>query len=383
MRSPPRTVHRSLKLAVFCDLLEERWFSMDLLGDMLMTEGGRLGGVELERIRPSLPSVLARIAGPRGQRPLERWGYRAGIGFGRYVQYPLRVLAERPVHDFFHITDHSYGHLALELPPDRTGVYCHDVDAFRPAFEAPRASFPRRALARALLAGLRRARVVFHSSRTVREELLAHRIVPAERLVHAPYGVAPEFQPEARPEDAALVGRPPFVMHVGSLIPRKNPECLLRLIVELCRARPELEVFQMGGTWTDAQRADLARAGIAERVHQFPYMARPELSAYLRATRAVLLPSLAEGFGLPVVEALACGAPVVVNDIPVLVEVGGEGVVVRSAGELDGFAAGVLEAVDGGGPSREARLRAASRYTWAVHARTIVETYARLAEARA
>lgn len=369
-----------LKLGVFCDLLEERWFSMDLMAEMLLTEGGRLPGVTLERVRPALPSLLERIASPRGEGALERWGYRLGLGFGRYVQYPLRALSERSRHDFFHVTDHSYGHLAFELPRERVGIYCHDLDAYRPVLDGSRASrLKLGAVAHTLLAGLRRARVVFHSSRTVGEELRAQRIVPAERLVHAPYGVAAEFQPEPRELDRELALRPPFVMHVGSLIPRKNPEFLLPLIVEILRARPELEMFQMGGTWTAAQRSELERGGVLARVHQFPYLARPELSAYLRATRAVLLPSLAEGFGLPVVEALACGAPVVANDIPVLVEVGGEGVVVRRADDVAAFARAVLAVVDGGGPSRPARLRAAARYTWAVHARTIVDTYRALA----
>ena len=367
-----------LKLGVFCDLLEERWFSMDLLAEMLLTEGERLPGLELERVRPTLPALLARAASPRGERSLERWGYRLGLGFGRYVQYPLRALRERSRHEFFHITDHSYGHLALELPRGRVGIYCHDLDAYRPVLDGTRVSRAKvgsRTLAHTLLAGLRRARVVFHSSRTVGDELRAQRIVAPERLVHAPYGVAAEFQPEPREYDRELSLRPPFVMHVGSLIPRKNPEFLVPLVAAILRARPELELFQMGGTWTEAQRSELERAGVFGRVHQFPYLARPELSAYLRATRAVVLPSLAEGFGLPVVEALACGAPVVVNDIPVLVEVGGEGVVARRADDVAAYAAAVLDVVDGGGPAREARLRAAARYTWAVHARTIVDTY--------
>jgi glycosyltransferase involved in cell wall biosynthesis len=371
-----------MKLGVFCDLLEERWFSMDLLGDMLLAEAARLPGVDAARIRPTLPGVLERVARPRGEQALARLGYRLGLGFGRYVQYPLRALRERSRHDFFHVTDHSYGHLLLELPAARSGVFCHDLDAFRPVLEPATGTAPSRAVARTLLAGLRRARVVFHSSLTVREQILAHRLVPAERLVHAPYGVASEFQPEPRHEDLALVGRPPFVMHVGSLIPRKNPAFLLALIVELCRAAPELEVFQVGGTWTDTQRAELTRAGIAARVHQFPYLARPELSAYFRATRAVILPSLAEGFGLPVVEALACGAPIVVSDIPVLVEVGGEGAVVRSVHDPAAFRAAVLDVARGGGPSRELRLRAAAAYTWTAHARAIVETYGAFSKGR-
>jgi glycosyltransferase involved in cell wall biosynthesis len=59
--------------------------------------------------------------------------------------------------------------------------------------------------------------------------------------------------------------------------------------------------------------------------------------------------------------------------------VGGEGVVVRRADDVAAFARAVLAVVDGGGPSRAARLLAAARYTWAVHARTIVDTYRALA----
>jgi glycosyltransferase involved in cell wall biosynthesis len=374
-------VFSPLKLAVLCDLLEERWFSMDLLGDMLLAEAARLPGVDARRVRPRLPRTLARWAEAHGTRPLERWAYRAAIGFGRYVEYPLAALGARGRHDFFHVTDHSYGHLALELPAERTGIYCHDLDAYRPALERD-PNPARRAVARVLLAGLERARVVFHSSLTVREQILAHGLLPPERLVHAQYGVAAEFQPEPRAEDAALLGRPPFVLHVGSLIPRKNPEFLLQVLLEVCRAEPELEVFQMGGSFDERQRSALAAAGVEHRFHQFPHMKRPELSAYLRATRAVLLPSFAEGFGLPVVEALACGAPVVVSDIPVLREVGGAGVVVRPTDDVGVWRDAVLDVARGGGPSRDERLRAAAPYSWAKHARIIVETYVRLAASR-
>ncbi|HEX5100433.1 MAG TPA: glycosyltransferase [Polyangiaceae bacterium] len=363
-----------MKLAVFCDLLEERWFSMDLLADMLIEQAALLPGIDVTRVRPSLPAALARRS-TRGTSARERWGYRASIGFGRYVQYPAHALSHLGKHDFYHVTDHSYAHLAFELPRARTGVYCHDIDAFRPWVE-PGASRPARVLARTLAAGLARARFVFHSSEPVRKDLLKHALVREDRLVHAPYGVAREFQPERRAEDAALDGRAPFVLHVSSLIPRKNPEFLLALIVELLRTRAALEFFQVGGTFTPEERRVLENGGVAGRVHQIPHLARPELSAYFRAARAVVLPSLAEGFGLPVVEALSCGAPVVVSDIPVLTQIGADAVVARPPQDLHAWRDAVLAVVDGEGPPRERRLAVASRYSWSAHARTIVDTYA-------
>jgi glycosyltransferase involved in cell wall biosynthesis len=258
-------------------------------------------------------------------------------------------------------------------------VYCHDVDAFRALFEAPRGSLPHRALARVLLAGMRRARVVFHSTLAVRDEILEHRLVPEERLVHVPYGVASEFRPEQGELDEPLRGRPPFLLHVGSLIPRKNPEFLLRLIAAVCQAAPEIEIVQAGGRFTSEQQSFLAKHGIAARVRQFERLGRDALAPYYRAAKAVLLPSTAEGFGLPVIEALACGTPVVASDIPVLAQVGGDAVVLCPIDDLRAWTDALLAVLAGRGPNREACLRVAAKYTWAEHANTIVRTYSALA----
>ncbi len=368
----------TLRLAVLCDLVEERWYSMDLLADMLLENAGAVPGVAVERVLPELPGALSRLATSSGPTRLERFSRKLGLGLARYAAYPFDLLRERARFDWFHVADHSYAHLAFELPRGRTGVYCHDIDAFRPLFDTPRAAPPRRALARALLAGLRRARVVFHSTLAVRDDILAHALVPAERLVHAPYGVALEFTPDPSATDERLAGRAPFVLHVGSMIPRKNPEFLLALIIELCKSRPDLEVVQVGARFSEAQRETLERAGVLARVVQFESLNRAELAPYYRAAKAVILPSIAEGFGLPVVEALACGTPVVASDIPVLAQVGGDGVVLCKVNDLDGWKQALFEVLEGRGPDRERCLRVAARYTWREHAKTILGAYAAL-----
>jgi len=367
----------TLRLGVLCDLLEERWFSMDLLADMLIQNAGTVPRVGVTRLRPALPGALARLVLLPGSSAPARWSRKFGLGVARYVRYPLALGAERSRFDWFHVVDHSYAHLVHRLPRGRSGVYCHDIDAFRPLLESPGAP-SRRALARLVLAGLRRARVVFHSTLAVRDEILEHRLVPKERLVHAPYGVAPEFEPTPDPDDEKLRERRPFVLHVGSLIPRKNPEFLLELIVEICKGMPELDVIQVGGSWTPEQRQRLERVGVLERVFQFESMGRAELAPYYRVAKAVLLPSTSEGFGLPVVEALACGTPVVASDIPVLAQVGGNGAVLCPLNDLVAWKDAVVSVVAGRGPDRAARLGAARRFTWSEHARTILGTYAEL-----
>jgi glycosyltransferase involved in cell wall biosynthesis len=363
-----------MRLAVISDLLEERWFSMDLVADALLEHAPDRPALAVRRVRPRLPRLLERLVlEPRPDAFGSRARY-ASLAFGRYVQYPLHLLARRGQFDCYHVADHSYGHLVLELPAARSGVYCHDIDAFRPLLSASERPH-RRAIAKLLLAGMRRASVVFHSSLAVRDEILAHGLVPEARLRHVPYGVAAEFHPERAPGESDPSPGVPFVLHVGSLIPRKNPDFVVSLAIEICRARPECTFLQIGGRFDSAQRARLERAGVAERVRQIESLTRAELAPYYRSAAAVVLPSLAEGFGLPVVEALACGAPVIVSDIAVLTQVGAEAIVARRNDDLEGFCSGVLAVLGGAGPSRETRLAVAARYSWRAHAAAIVDAY--------
>jgi glycosyltransferase involved in cell wall biosynthesis len=270
--------------------------------------------------------------------------------------------------------------LALLLPAGRIGVYCHDTDAFLPLFD-PHAPRWRKALASVLLAGMRRANVVFYSTESARESIVRHELVPEELLVHAPYGVAREFQPTPTDEDSRLDGRPPFLLHVGSLIPRKNPEFLLRLVAAVRKERPDLElvqVGQVGSAFSSAQERLVDELGQRQHLRRLSGLTRAELAALYRRARAVLLPSTAEGFGLPITEALSCGAPVVASDLPVLREVGGEAVEYCPVSELGAWRVAVLGELSAPSESRrDVRLRRAATYSWHAHAKTIVAGHER------
>jgi glycosyltransferase involved in cell wall biosynthesis len=335
-----------------------------------------LPGIEAVNIRPRLPRKLGDLvaAGQRIGRPL-------ALALGRYAFYPLELPKVRSHFDYFHVADHSYAHLALGLPPARTGVFCHDIDAFRPIV-AKTGSGWRRTLATLLLRGMRRASVVFYSTEAVRLEIEEHRLIDPKRLVAAPYGFSSEFQPDARPEDAAHRARPAFVLHVGSLIPRKNPLFLLKLFVAARRALPTLELVQVSGEWDHDAQAFIEREGLEPHIRRLRGISRDELAALYRSAVAVLLPSKSEGFGLPVIEALACGAMVLVSDIPVFRQVGGDGAVRCKVDDLEAWQSALLAAAAGRGPDLQRRLEAASRYTWQAHAATVVGAYAELADRR-
>ena len=349
------------KIAVVADLLEELWPSMDLAAEQLATHLSRLDGFEGMLIRP--PLRVSR----RGRRAsaIER-------ALGRFVQLPLELASRRFKADYFHIADHSYGHLSLLFPHDRVGVYCHDIDAYRallPGSDAPRS---RKLLSRLLLRGLRHASVVFHSTSSVREEILRYDLVPASRLVQAPLGIATEFLGRPTPG----VGLRPYLLHVGSCTPRKNVELLLKVFASARQRLPGLRLVQIGGHWTEAQRAYIEKAKLTPHIQQRRGISRDELASQYAGATAVLVPSLAEGFGIPVIEALACGAPVIASDIPVLREVGFEGVRFCSLVDLDDWVRTVESLwLTGTRPSSETRDRIRARYTWRAQAKIIGETY--------
>jgi glycosyltransferase involved in cell wall biosynthesis len=113
---------------------------------------------------------------------------------------------------------------------------------------------------------------------------------------------------------------------------------------------------------------------------QFRGLSRAQIASLYRTASVVVLPSEAEGFGLPVIEALACGAAVVASDIPVLREVGGEAVLYSPVGEVGQWESMVSKVLDdpASAPPLVTRLNWASRYSWTAHARTIRDSYLRL-----
>jgi glycosyltransferase involved in cell wall biosynthesis len=305
----------------------------------------------------------------------------------RFLTYPARVALRTRGQDAWHVVDHTYAQLVHALPPGRAGVYCHDLDAFRSVLEPRKEPRPAwyRAMAWATLKGLQRAAVVFHSTLAVRDELLRHGLVPPERLVHAPLGVSSEYGPEPLSGDTSdevlrpLGGRP-YVLHVGSGIPRKRLDVLFDVFAALRRRHPELHLVQLGAALNGMQRAQVARLGIGDALLQPPKLDRATLAGLYRKARAVLVTSEAEGFGLPVIEAMACGTPVVASELPVLREVGGNAIRYAPVGDLGAWTEavhGLLESPEPGA-ARSQRIARGRGYSWTNHARTILDAYQRL-----
>ncbi len=376
---PPRLV----LLPVFT---EEQWPSMDLCAEMLRRhlQSDPTTGLAVEHYQPRYRRRFGRL--PWLGR--KKTAVNADRLINRMWYYPRAVRGLRAAYDCFHVCDHSYANLVHALPAARTGVYCQDLETFRCLLDPARHPRPRwfRAQTRRILAGLQQAAAVFHSTALVRKEIEQYGLVAPERLVHAPLGVAAEFRPlgpdAARGLLPAPVNSAPFLLHVGSCIPRKRMDVLLDVFAAVRAARPGLLLVKVGGPWTAEQRAQIDRLGLGGVIIQLTGLLRPQIAALYNQAALVLLPSDAEGFGLPVIEALASGGVVVASDIEVLREVGGAAVVYCPAGDAEAWAATVTRLLSGAAmaPPLGIRQAQAAMFSWDNHARIIAATYRRLAE---
>jgi glycosyltransferase involved in cell wall biosynthesis len=210
----------------------------------------------------------------------------------------------------------------------------------------------------------------------VRDDLLAHGLLPPGRVSTVPLPAHPDFgagpDPAADAEAVRLLGSGGAldVLHVGSTAVRKRIPLLLDAFARLAAERPEARLIRAGGPLDAAQRALAERLGIASRIVELPFLPRPVLAAVYRRAALVVNPSEREGFGLPLVEAMACGAPVLAADLPVLREVGGDAVRYVAGGGWDD--ALVQEVRRLGEPGARAAasgraLRRAAHYTLAAY----------------
>lgn len=387
-----------IRVGVVCDYPEERWPSMDLVAEMVLDHlAARPPGQVLPaRIRPPWQARFARLPGLGGSG-LARNADRV---LNRYVRYPrqLRAIVRGARQDVYHLVDHSYAQLVPEIPAGRAVVTCHDLDTFRCLLDPAAEPRPRwfRALARRTLRGLQAAAAVACDSEATRAAILRHGLLDAAKLRVVYLAVHPECSPDPSPEHdraaEALLGPAdpgrPELLHVGSNIPRKRIDVLLKLFAEVRAARPGARLVKVGGRFAPEQQALAEALGVAAAVAHIPYFdpadpaQRGTLAAVYRRAALALQPSDAEGFGLPVAEALACGTAVLASDLPVLREVGGDSAEYRPVGDVPAWAECALQALARWRPDdpahrqlRDARAAAARRFSWAAHVDALMEIY--------
>jgi len=220
-------------------------------------------------------------------------------------------------------------------------------------------------------------------------------LAPGCPVVVVPHGVdrsrfAPE-EPEPGLDREVLVRLGlvrPYVLHLGTMEPRKGLADLVAAFEILAQDHAELELVLAGGVgWRSGPLLQSIAASPARaRIRRLGYVADADVPPLLRGARVVAYPSLEEGFGLPALEALACGAPLVTTAGTSMAEVAADSALLVKAGQPQALATAIEASLVGGG-SPEGTLRQAhgleiaARHTWAACAEGHLAAY-RLACAR-
>ena len=249
-------------------------------------------------------------------------------------------------------------------------------------------SFPalqRRYLTSVTADSCRRSARLITISESGRDDVVERFGVPVEVVDVVLPGVADHFRPfppEAVDAFRAQQGlSSPFILHVGTLQPRKNIPILLEALARL--NRPDLLLVLAGGKgwfYEDILRR-ITTLGLQDQVRFAGYVADETLPLWYNAAVALVMPSLYEGFGLPVVEALACGTPVIAARTSSLPEAGGSVARYFDPRSPDELVSEIIRVLDDPVERRRARERGpahAAHFSWAAAGEATAEVYAKV-----
>jgi glycosyltransferase involved in cell wall biosynthesis len=280
---------------------------------------------------------------------------------------------------------HAPAYTAPFWSPAPVVLTIHDVSYERhPEWYPYRRDWARRAFYRQ---SARVASQILTVSQFSAGEITAAYGIPAERMTVTPLGVDDAFvAKDSRSRGPLPPGvRPPYLLHVGDLHERRNLKMLTRAVVAARGQLPFARLLSLVLVGTDLGVGDgisaiAEKAGAPDAVIRLPSVNERRLRALYQDSVALAYPSFYEGFGLPLVEAMACGTPVLASNVASMPEVlGGAGVLIDPADEA-AWTRAILQLLNDGdlrARLREAGLRRACDFTWERTARLTLDVYRR------
>jgi glycosyltransferase involved in cell wall biosynthesis len=326
--------------------------SMLRFAEMLHT-GWQRRGVAAFHIQP-VPAMALRLP----QR-LRKWGAYVD----QYVRFPKQVAAlarkqgwneSQPT--IFHICDHSNSIYLRGLRGRNVVLTCHDLLAVRGARGEPTycgASPTGKILQALILSHLRHTPWVACDSKATLEDFRRltgrnddPRVVTIPLALNAPFSpVSAEQCAERLAKFPGLLERP-FILHVGSSLLRKNRLGVLRAFA-LARQRWPGRVVFAGEPLTDGERTLERELKLPpDTVREIPNASHDELAALYSSAHAMLFPSYCEGYGWPVLEAQACGCPVICSNVTSLPEIAGQAAMLFAPEDTHGQAHAIAALAD-------------------------------------
>jgi alpha-1,3-rhamnosyl/mannosyltransferase len=294
-----------------------------------------------------------------------------GIGLPRYVRQAGL--------DLFHGTNY-------EVPlwnKERAVVTVHDLSVFLHA-DKHETGIARRARRR-LPVMLRSAGMVITATQAIKQEIIQRFKTDAKRIAVTPYAPRQIFQPRAADDCARTRQRlgveENFILFVGTIEPRKNLVTLVRAfeqILSQTSLRPQLVIAGGEGWLMDDFHRSIGSSDFSDRIRFTGYVDDEDLAALYSSCKVFVYPSVYEGFGLPPLEASACGAAVIAGDIPVLRETLADHALLVEPLNIDALAKSIVTVLDDENERRRLSSlsrRCAARFSWTETARMTLEIY--------
>jgi glycosyltransferase involved in cell wall biosynthesis len=316
----------------------------------LLNRGFRAAGHETRLIRPP---VVAGILPVRGAAA--KW-----LGYvDKFIVFPKSLKRAVEWADIVHICDHSNAFYIKYMQHRPHIVTCHDMLAIRSALgEIPcnRTSWTGRQLQSMILRGLQAAGRTGHIacvSEATRQDILRVAEVPKETVstvyngLNFPYSPLDVAQGRAKIKKFGIGLDQRFLLHVGGNSWYKNRLGVLKIFSAL-KSRPEgrrLSLVMAGQVITSEMRLFLSDCVGGQDVLQLINPSNEELRALYSCADMLLFPSLQEGFGWPIIEAQACGCPVVTSDRAPMTEVGGEAATYIDPNDIDSAASAIARRI--------------------------------------
>jgi len=305
----------------------------------------------------------------------------ARIWHRAHIPLPVEVFTG-PV-GLYHAADFV---LPPHLPSTKTLLTVHDLSFV----QVPETASPRlKAYLDAVVPrSVRRADHVLADSEATRLDLINLYRLPPEKITVLLSGVDSRFRPAGAAEVARVRAKyrlngMEFMLSVGTVQPRKNYVRLAQALALLRQRGHDLHLVVVGGAgWLESPIHQGVRdASMEPFVHFTGFADDADLPALYTAARCLAFPSLYEGFGLPVLEAMACGTPVVTSAISSLPEVAADAALLVDPYDVEAIAWAVERAISDSGLRRELVSKGAARaahFTWEAAARNLLGIYARL-----
>jgi glycosyltransferase involved in cell wall biosynthesis len=356
---------------------------MDVYADNLVSE--------LRQIRPQW--TITEIA-PNPWWDGEDNPWHSGTGLRKYYerfwQHPRQVKQQET--DLFHIIDHSNAHVAYWLMHlgKPIVVTCHDLVQFiYPEILREQARFP--AFSTAMLnysvrGMLKASQVIAVSSNTANdvEKILG---IERQKIVVIPNGTDKHFHPllnssvehlrqkyTTSPDEVCL-------LNVGSSHHRKNLLTVLKVLHILVQDGTCVRLWKVGDDFTADQKAFIQTHGLEQKVI---YLGNPNQDLLLQIYNAadiLIAPSLYEGFGLTVLEAMACGTPVITSNVSSLPEVAGDAAILVDPMNVQAMSEAVLQLLNTASYRqvlREKGMERVNQFTWRRTAEQVAQVYENL-----